>query len=50
VLVQTPNQTFSNTEMTRFVRLAQSLKAKALLAVVDGENNRSYFEVKRVQP
>jgi tRNA-intron endonuclease, archaea type len=37
-------------ELSRAVRLAHSIRARMLWAVVDGENNVTYYEVLRMRP
>lgn len=40
----------SFTELSRAVRLAHSIRARMLWAIVDNENNVTYFEVVRMKP
>ncbi|MBU0635416.1 tRNA-intron lyase [Candidatus Micrarchaeota archaeon] len=37
-------------ELSRFVRMAQTLHTKALLAIVDAENEINYYELSRLVP
>ncbi|MFH1126578.1 MAG: tRNA-intron lyase [archaeon] len=44
------NHTMSYQEWSRYVRLSQNIRARALLAVVDEENDVTYYNIKRVRP
>ena len=44
------NHTMSYQEWSRYVRLSQNIRAKALLAVVDEEGDATYYIVRRVRP
>ncbi len=44
------NHTMSYQEWSRYVRLSQNIRAKALLAVVDEENGITYYEIRRKKP
>jgi tRNA-intron endonuclease len=48
VNVHTPQEKLSATQWGRFVRLAQTLRTQAVLAVVDGENQVNYYTIARV--
>lgn len=48
VNVHTPQEKISLTQLGRFIRLAQTLKTKAVIAVVDGENHVNYYALERV--
>ena len=48
VNVHSPQEKLSLTQMGRFIRLAQTLKTKAVLAVVDGENHVNYYALERI--
>jgi len=44
------NHTMSYQEWSRYVRLSQNIRARALLAVVDEENDVTYYNIKRTRP
>lgn len=44
------NHTMSYQEWSRYVRLSQNIRAKALLGVVDEEGDVTYYDIKRVKP
>jgi len=44
------NYTLSYQEMSRAVRLAQNIRTKMLWAVVDSENEPTYYEIVRIRP
>lgn len=44
------NEAFSLPEMSRAVRLAHNIRAKMLWAVVDKENDVTYYEITRITP
>ncbi len=44
------NHTMSYQEWSRYVRLSQNIRAKALLAVVDEEGDVTYYDIRRVRP
>ena len=44
------NHTMSYQEWSRYVRLSQNIRARALLAVVDEENDVTYYNIKRMRP
>ena len=44
------NHTMSYQEWSRYVRLSQNIRAKALLAVVDEEGSVTYYVILRVRP
>ncbi len=44
------NYTLSYQEMSRSVRLAQNIRTKMLWAVVDSENEVTYYEIYRLRP
>lgn len=44
------NFTCSYAELSRYVRLSQNIRAKALMAVVDEEGEPTYYVVQRVRP
>ncbi len=44
------NHTMTYQEWSRYVRLSQNIRAKALLAVVDEESGVTYYEIKRKKP
>jgi tRNA-intron endonuclease len=46
--VYSEDKKFSFPEVSRLVRLTQNIKANALIAVVDRENDVNFFEIKRV--
>ncbi len=50
VIASTEDSTFSFSELSRAVRLAHSIRARMLWAVVDNEANVTYYEVVRVKP
>jgi len=41
-------KTFSMNEFSRMIRMAQTLKTNLLLAIIDTENNISYFKTERI--
>lgn len=48
VNVHSPQEKLSLTQLARFTRLAQTLHTQAILAVVDGENEVSYYSIGRL--
>ncbi len=44
------NKLFSFHELSRYVRLSQNIRAKALVAIVDEENEVTYYLVSRIKP
>jgi tRNA-intron endonuclease len=50
VYVVSEDYTCAFQELSRAVRLAHSIRARMLWAVVDGENNVTYYEILRLRP
>jgi len=50
VSVVPEDYTCSFSELSRAVRLAHSIRARMLWAVVDSENNVTYYEILRIRP
>lgn len=50
VLVKPQEESFSLPEMSRMVRMSQTLKTNLVFAVVDSENNVSYYKAERITP
>ncbi|MBW6451336.1 MAG: tRNA-intron lyase [DPANN group archaeon] len=44
------NYTSSYQEWSRYVRLSQNIRARALLAVVDEEGDATYYRIERIKP
>ena len=48
--VKNQEEKFAMPELSRFVRMAQTLHTKALVAIVDAENETNYYEMARLVP
>ncbi len=44
------NKIFTFQELSRYVRLSQNIRAQALIAVVDEENEVTYYLISRIKP